>query len=670
MLQPRSVAVVGASERPGSFGRRMMLEALRSPARPVVHPVHPSYDKVQGLSCVPSLADLPPVDLVLLGVPDLALVDQVSVASSRGCGGAVVFGSAVGLGDDLRKAAGDLPLVGAGCMGFVNVSRGVRALGYVERDELVVGPIALVCHSGSAFSALLRTHRRLEYSLAVSSGQELVTTTADYLDYALDQPETRVVGLLVETMRKPARLRAALARAADADVPVVALAVGSSAAGQALVGAHSGALAGGDGAWEALCRAYGVHRVHDLDELVDTLELISVGRRPHRRTPAPGLATVHDSGGERALVADVAAAVGLPFAALGQRTLAELDGLLDDGLAAGNPLDVWGTGADTEGLLTACLTAVARDPGVGVTALAVDLVEEYDGEDSYPAAALAAHAASDAPFAVLTSTAASVHQPTAARLRDAGVPVLEGHRSGLRALGHLLSGGRPRPPLPAAGIPPAELPRDPAGLLRRLGELGVPVLPTHAVSSPGQAVEAAAACSLPVVVKAAVAHKTDVDGVRLGLATQAAVEAAYEDLARRLGPDVLVQPMAAAGVELALGVVRDPHLGPLVVVGVGGTLVELVAERAVALPPFDEAAARDLLAELPRVTALLAGIRGGPSADLGSVAAAVAALSRIASTLDDDVAALDVNPLVCGPAGCVAVDALLVTGSGGGSPLV
>jgi acyl-CoA synthetase (NDP forming) len=672
MLEPRSIAVVGASDRPGSFGRRMVTEALRSPARPVVHPVHPAYDQVQGLRCVPSVADLDPVDLALLGVPDRALVDQVSLASSRGAGGAVVFGSAVGLADRVRAVAGSMPLLGPACMGFVNVARGVRAIGYLERAGLAPGPIALVSHSGSAFSALLRTHRRLDYALAVSSGQELVTTTADFLDYALDQPETRVVGLLVETMREPARLRAALARAASEDVAVVALTVGSSAVGGALVGAHSGALAGADGAWEALCRAYGVHRVRDLDELVDTLELFALARRPRPGVPGSkplGLATVHDSGGERALLADVAATLGVPFAELGVATLAELTGLLDHGLEPGNPLDVWGTGADTEALLTGCLTTVAHDPSVGVTALAVDLVEEYDGDESYPAAALAAHAATDAPLVVLTSTAASVHQPTADLLRDAGVPVLEGHGPGLRALGHLLanaSPARPRPALPAEAHgtltgKPVRLPTEPSALLAALGDLGVPVVATATVRSAAEAVAVAAEAGFPVALKtAAVAHKSDVGGVVLGLSSAAEVAAAYEALAARLGPEVVVQAMAAPGVELALGVVRDPHLGPLVVMGVGGTLVELVAERAVALPPFDEAAATALLAELPRVSALLAGVRGAPAADLPAVAAAVAALSRVAVALDDDVVALDVNPLVCAPAGCVAVDALLV----------
>ena len=180
-------------------------------------------------------------------------------------------------------------------MGFVNVTAGVRAVGYVERDTLPHGPVAFISHSGSVFSAVLRTRRHLGFTLVVSAGQELVTTAASYLEYALHAGETRVVGLLLETLRDPDLMRAGLARAAEEGVTVVALTVGGSEAGRAMVAAHSGTLAGADGAWEALFDAYGVVRVRDLDELTDTIELFAAGRSaaaggrgsPRCTTPAP-----------------------------------------------------------------------------------------------------------------------------------------------------------------------------------------------------------------------------------------------------------------------------------------------------------------------------------------------------------------------------------------------
>ena len=311
MLEARTVALVGASPREGSFGHRLVTEVSKSTAPLDIHLVNPRYDEVLGRRCVASLDEVPaPVDLVLLGVPDAALETELGRAAARGDAGAVIFGSVhvPFPGDGLRARLAELArdagmaLCGGGCMGFVNVVHGLRAVGYVEPDPLPAGPVALVSHSGSAFSALLRTNRRIGFTLAVSSGQELVTTAADYLPYALDLPGTGLVALLLETLRAPDALRAALARAAEQDVAVVALTVGGSPTGRRMVSAHSGALAGDDGVWEALFDAFGVVRVSDLDEMLDTLELFSAGRRA-----TPG-------GSMRAMIAGLRQRAGFPLA--------------------------------------------------------------------------------------------------------------------------------------------------------------------------------------------------------------------------------------------------------------------------------------------------------------------------------------------------------------------
>lgn len=651
----------------------MTVEALRSPARPYIDLVNPRRADVLGQVCLPSLESLDdPPDLVLLGVPDSLLVEQLKQAAAVGAAGAVVFGSAVGLGVQLKAIANNagMALCGAACMGFINVGYGMRAIGYVERFPLEPGPIALVSHSGSAFSALLRTHRRLAYSLAVSSGQELVTSTADYLHYALELPETGVIGVLLETLRDADRLRAALDKAADRDVPVVALTVGSSPTGRAMVDAHSGVVAGDDAAWEALFDAHGVHSVNDLDEMVDTLELFAIGRRP--RPGAVGLATVHDSGAERALLADLATEVGVEFASLQPSTLSQLSALLDPGLQPDNPLDVWGTGADTRSLFASCLRSMADDPSVGAVALAVDLVVEYDDDESYVEAVLDAAGSVQSPVVVLSNVASAVDQDRAGRLRAAGVPVLEGTRGGLRALGHLLAHGwsperaradpidaaratRWRERLTAGSLGGAEA-------LSLLAEYGLPVAATTSATSAEDAVAAAERLGYPVVLKTdepAWLHKTDAGGVVLGLTKAADVEAAYRRLAGRLGSRVVVQVQASADVELALGLVRDPALGPLLVLAAGGILVEVLAQRVVALPPLDASGAARMLAGLPAGRAL-DGVRGNAPCDRGAVHAALAGLSQLAVELGDKIDALDVNPLIVSPSGALAVDALVL----------
>ena len=699
MLEARTVALVGASARAGSLGARMIAEVARSPSRPRTYLVNPRYDDIEGTPCLPSLAELPePVDLVLLAVPDTALEAQLDAAARTQARSAVIFGSAFdlpgtsGLRDRLAAIASQagMAVCGAGCMGFVNVARGLRAVGYIEPDPLPAGPVALVTHSGSVFSALLRARRGFGFSLAVSSGQELVTTAAAYARYALSLPETRVLALVLEAIRDAAELRAVLAGALAADVPAVLLSVGASEAGKALVSAHSGALAAADGAWEALAGAYGLHRVRDLAELADTLELFSVGRGSagqHRagRRCAPGtagIATVHDSGLERAHVADLAAELGVPFAPLGQATRDRLAAALDPSLAPANPLDVWGTGRDTEPLFAECLSALADDPAAAAVALAVDLVPEFDGDESYPRAVLTAAARTAKPVAVLAGLPAAVDPAAAVRLRAAGVPVLEGARSGLLALRHLLDHAEQKepPPAPHPAPHPAQVPggtarwretlaRHPAALggavlFDLLRDYGIPAVRARQVATRGAALAAAATIGYPVVLKTdepGIAHKSDVGGVRLGLADPGAAGAAYDDLAARLGPRVLVCETAPPGAELALGIVRDAALGPLLVISAGGVLIEILSERAVLLAPVTRSAAVAALGRL-RLAPVLAGTRGQPPADMEAIADAITGLSRLAGDLGDALEALDINPLICAPTGAIAADALLIPG--------
>ena len=683
MLEARSVALVGASARPDSLGARMIAELARSPSRPRTYLVNPRYPDIGGTPCLPSLAELPePVDLALLAVPDTALEDQLALAARTKVRSAVIFGNAfdadgaTGLRGRLAAIATDagMALCGAGCMGFVNVARGLRAVGYIEPDPVPAGPVALITHSGSVFSTMLRAHRGFGFSVVVSSGQELVTTAGAYAQYALQLNETRVLALVLEAIRDPADLRAALETALATDVPVVLLSVGLSQTGRNFVSAHSGALAAADGAWEALAGAYGLHRVRDLAELADTLELFAVSRRCAR--DHKGIATVHDSGLERAHVADLAAELGVPFAPLSPATTERLAKTIDPGLQPANPLDVWATGRDTEPLFAECLVALAADPQVAAVVLAVDLVPEFDGDEAYPRAVLAAAARTAKPVAVLAGLPAAVDPVAAARLRAAGVPVLEGTRSGLLALRHLLDHAarpelhRPEPPPPATPGPRRQrwapvLSAGPPGgavLFDLLRDYGIPAVRARAAGTRAQALAAAAEIGYPVVLKTdepAIAHKSDVGGVRLGLASPEAVGAAYDDLAARLGPRVLVCQTAAPGTELALGLVRDAALGPLLVISAGGVLIEIFSERSVVLPPVTRSSARVVLARL-RLAAVLAGARGQRPADLDAIADAITGLSELAADLGDLLDALDINPLICGPSGAVAADVLAV----------
>jgi len=557
----------------------------------------------------------------------------------------------------------------------------LRVCGFPEPADLEPGPVAVISHSGSVFSALLHNDRGLRFNLVVSPGNELVTTAAAYLDHALDLPSTRVVALFLETVRDPGRFRAVLAKAAARGVPVVALKVGRGRAARAMVAAHSGALAGEDGAYQALFDAYGVARVATLDELADTCELLAAGRRAH----PGGLAAIHDSGGERAHLLDLAEELRVPLAGISDATRRRLAAVLEPGLPAVNPLDAWGTGNHADEIFRACIRALLEDPDTAALAVDLDLTTEPTPDTSYVGLAVEAAAATSKPVAVVANLASAVDRAQAAALRADGIPVLEGTATGLAALRHLLAHrdflARPPPAAPAdaaaggaAGGPrrrwrerlAAGRPLDEAEGLAMLADWGIPVVAVEVASSRDEAVAAAARVGWPVALKTAargIAHKSEVDGVRLGLDGPDPLAAAYAGLAARLGPRVLVAAMAAPGVELALGVVRDPQFGPLVMVAAGGVLVEVLGDRRFALPPIDR---HQAMAMLDRLAArpLLDGTRGAPPADLAAVADAIVNLSALAADLDPLLAALDVNPLVAGPAGCVAVDALVVQAAG------
>jgi len=756
MLEPERIAILGASARPGSFGARLVAEVSASAGTSELFLVNPTYDHIGERVCIPSLAQIDgPVDLVLFGVPDAVLETELGLASRRGDRSGVIFGAAYEAPEpgrpDLRhrlaaraRDAG-MALCGAGCMGFVNLTTGLRAIGYLEPAMIPRGPIVLVTHSGSVFSALLRTPRRLGYTLAVSSGQELVTTTAEYIEYALGLEETRVIALFLEAMHDGPGLRRALHSALEADVAVVALTVGGSTRGREMVAAHSGALAGPTGAWEALFSDCGVIAVADLDEMVDTLELFAAGRRPPSRhaptrsgargmpraiEPEPracggsdsprdssvggaiswpvtaassradagscscrqpgeprgesqsgsrrhGLGTVHDSGAERTLVVDIAAGQGVALAELSSGTTERLATLLDPGLEATNPLDLWGTGARTEELFTEALCAMAADEGVDAIALSVDLVREYDSDDSYPRAALAVHAATTKPFAVLANCASAVDPPTAATLRSAGIPVLEGTRTGLRALGHLLAWtdradrlARERPL--QVGIDLARQRRWAEELekgvvtagraLDLLSAYGVETVPWREASTASQACACAAELGYPVVAKTAradIAHKSDVKGVVLHITTPSELTIAADELLRSFHAPIMISPEVRPGVELAVGIVHDVELGPLLVIGAGGLLVELLNDRVMALPPLSEGSVLDLLRRLA-LRPLLDGLRGAEPVALDGIAGAISAVANLGIELADHLDALDINPLICTASGAIAVDALAV----------
>lgn len=665
MLTPRSVAVIGASERRGSVGDQTVRQLISGGFGGAIYPVNPGYETIAGLTSHPTIGEVnEPVDVAVLAVSNASLETEVQGAIAAGARSLVIFASCHGEaadGSPLRQRItqivneSGIPVCGGNGMGLLNVEAGLRLCGFFQPPGLKSGGISFLTHSGSLFSAMLHNQRDLGFNLVVSTGLEMNTRMSDYLGWVLDRASTNAIALFMETVRDPAGFEKGLSLASDRQIPVVALKVGASKRARVAVATHSEAIAGEDAVYDALFDAYGVHRVHSMDEMLDTVELLA--SRP-KLFPG-GLGAVHDSGGERALLIDTADRLGVPLAAVSPATAEALSRILDPGLEPENPVDAWGTGRNAEDVFVACLDALATDSGVGVLAFSVDLTEEEDAASEYGLSVARAAKNTDKPMLVLTHVSSAVDREQARNLRESGIPVLEGTETALRAIRHLLDRvERASWPerAPRLTRPMRLQERDP---LRLLESYGIPFAETVTATTEEEARNSAEAIGYPVVLKTAeLAHKTEVDGVRLGIGDEAALSAAYEDISGRLGPTVTISRQVDRGVEIGLGSITDPQFGPVVVVSAGGTLIETLADTVALLPPFDARQARRAIDRLA-VASLLSGVRGSPSADHEALAEVVARFSELVADQAGVIDSIELNPLIAGPGAATAVDVLV-----------
>lgn len=670
MLRAGSVAVVGASERSGSVGDQTIRQLLSGGFRGKVFPVNPGYRTIHGLGSAPGLTSLEEaVDLVVLAVANSRLEGEMANVAALGARSVVIFASCHGDASDgsslrerIKVIAGEagIPICGGNGMGFLNIEGRLRVCGFYQPLVLRPGGVTFLTHSGSLFSAALHNRRDLRFNVVVSTGLETNTTMDKYMKWAMGLESTRVIGLFMETIRDPAGFAEALSEAEERDVPVVALKVGSSPRGRDAVATHSEGLAGDDAVYEALFEAHGVHRVTTMDEMMDTLAVFTSGRRAQGH----GLGAVHDSGGERAMLIDVAHRVGVPLPALGSEAVARLDEVLDPGLEAQNPVDAWGTGKDAESVFVEALNAVAGDPAVGALVFCVDLTTEESPNDAYAKAVLKVRDNTSKPIAVLANVTTTVDPEQAAQLRAEGIPVLEGTETGLRAVGHLLGHTlhRELPPLSprvtAVGDPSVGL-SGVAAAMDVLAGYGIWIPKSGLAKSRAEVVGAGRLIGYPLVLKTAenIDHKSDLGGVILDIWHEAGLIAAYETLGSRFGPTVMVSEAISGSVELALGMVLDAQFGPVMLLSTGGTLIEVIGDRIALRPPVDTPRAR-LAIDRMRARPLLDGVRGRAAVNIDALVDTVMRFSELAVDASATVSAIDVNPLIVGPDRAVAVDAL------------
>ena len=690
MLNPRSIAVVGATPRM-QYGGRFLAAAMGSMERGVnVYPVNPRYEEVQGLKAYPSVSELPEApDVVGVVVPYHAVLDTLRESHEKGAKSAIVIsaGFAERGVDDRRDLQGELGrfaqesgmrVSGPNCLGLANLKDDIWASASSRGASGLSGPVGLVCQSGaSAFGPFLTraVDEGIGFTYIVSTGNEADLDFCDFARYLLDDDDTKVIAGFIEGFKDGRKFVEVARMAAQRGKPIVLIKIGRSELGSRAAGSHTAALTGVDARYDAVFEQYGVTRVQDYDDLLQVSNLLARCPRPPRR----GVAVVSHSGGISSLTADMFGQAGLDLPPLSERAQDGINGILKGFGWAANPSDV--TGFANSDDFPAIMSYMAEDENVGT------LVVASAGADAQATQVIAQRDGSDKPVAFLwTGTRGA--QSGLPMLRQAGIPVFyvpDKLAAGVRYLNdyhdwreRYLSRGVAGVPEPTAGQEAlakalngerALSEYDSKALLRAFG---VPTTRGQRVGDTDEAVAAAEHIGYPVVVKvnsADILHKTEADAIRLGLADADAVRKAFEEVtagakaydANARIDGALVQEMVSGGVETIVGVSYDEQLGPFLLFGTGGVMVEVYNDVALRLCPITRQDALEMIDQV-KGGRLLRGFRGAPAADVDALADTLVRVSQMATQLEGSLGELDINPLMALPAGqgVKAADALVV----------
>jgi acetate---CoA ligase (ADP-forming) len=705
LMNPRSVAIVGASRRGVSALNReprgnRVIRNLKSFGYPgEIIAVNPKYSEVMDCPCFPDIGAIPkPVDCVVLAVPGRHVPDLLDSAADAGVRAAVVFSAGFAeIGaegrarqdrlENLSRERGFL-ICGPNCYGVLNVYGKTTLFASTIPAGFLSGPVALVSQSGGLSTTIanaLMLNRRVGLSYIVSCGNQAGATVEEYFNYFVEDDNTRVIAGFVEGFKRPQNLLEVARKAAARQKPLIILKGGRSEVSQRAAATHSGSLAGAAEVIDAAFRQHGIVSVRSLNELMDSISVFSCENFVTRYRGGRRVGVLSGSGGECTLVSDAAAGVGIEIPELAEETKSQLREAVADFGNMNNPLDGTGAMYDDERIFPRLLQALIDDRNIDVVTINLEANDprpkELKSGNRFASAIENAAAASRKPIACFSSIVGGPVDPEILLpLRAAGVPLMEGAECAMTTIRNLadyfgfqrndradaaIETTTPTSKKPPSGIMPAE------AAFRLFEEFGIPVAPMRLTRSAEEAVSAAERMGLPVALKvqsADIPHKSDVGAVALLLDNPGAVREAHARILReaaRRAPGaridgVIVQRMAGEGVEMILGVKRDPLFGAVVLCGFGGTLVEVLKDVAVGIPPLSRDQARDMVLRL-RGVAILGGVRGKPPADTDALCEAMVGVSRLASSLGERLAGLDINPLVVLPKGhgVVAVDALI-----------
>ncbi len=684
MIQPRSVAVIGASAQFSKVNGRPLKHLLEKGYQGKIYPVNPKYQEIGGLVCYPDAASLPQApDLAIIAVPAKDVAASLRALGEAGGRAAVVFSSGFGeMGElglaqehrlrDIAREYG-MVLCGPNCLGFINAYEHVYATFSQYADGPTnSGPIGFVTQSGAfgtAIAALVRD-RGLGLGYFINTGNEADATFSELMRVVIEDPRVRVAAGYLEGIRDGRALVDLARRCHELGKPLVLTKVGRTASGARAAASHTGSLAVEDALFDAVARQYGVLRARNEEQMLDMLQALSGCALPEGN----GLGIVTQSGGAGVMMTDRAEEVGLAVPVLEAQTSTALAAVMPSFGASGNPVDITGQFVAEPALLRESVLILLRDPQVHIGIVWLQLMSGHVDTLIEIFTQIRAQAAK--PFIVCWVAAPP---GVAERLREqdivmfgAGERAVEAAASLARyaAMKKAYAAGRAREELAERLVLPfadGAVPTvDAVGLLEKAG---VPMAPVALAASADEAVRAWRGFGRPVAMKIEspdILHKTDVGGVTLNLDDEPAVRAAFADLMERCQAGlprarlagVIVQPMSSGHIELVIGVKRDAVFGTMVMVGYGGILLEVLRDVSFRRAPFSESEANSMLGEL-RMRPVFDGVRGRPAVDVPRLCVLLASLSRWAAAVEQ-LDELDLNPLLIGSDGPVGVDSVVI----------
>jgi len=682
LFNPRSIALIGASE--SSSRARAVFNNLREFGyRGEIFPVNPTRSEVFGLKCYPSVTAIPAtIDAFIMAIQRDRVIPALEACVEKGVQAGVIvsagFAEASTEGKILQERltaiaeAAKIRICGPNCFGVANIHDRVALLLGTDVRHVQPGKIGLLFQSGGLLNLMLLAawDRGWGVSHAISCGNEAVVHVAHYIEYLVKDDRTQVVGILAEGIKDPERFLTVAKLAAELEKPLIVLKIGKSAKGVTAAQAHTGTLVGSDAAFDAVCTQYGVVRVHDLDDFIETVELFS----KRKKLRGDRLGVIAPSGAECGLVADIATDAGIDLPEFSGKTLDKLKQVQSPFLSIRNPMNAPEQYTRKGEIFNACIDALIEDENIDILGLRLPLPRLREDQDVVNRFADIVKAGEKTDKLLIVFSRASVSLPEYWRqlLRQHQIPFLLEYRKGFKALKSLLnyrhflerrgSATQSRPRVEADLSKVKNLIHSAGRILTErqskqiLAEYGIPVAVEALATNVDEAVAIANQMGYPVVLKIEspeIAHKTDAGAVEIGISSDAELRAAFNRItsnAKAYNPTaringVLVQEMIHGGREMIVGMTQDPQWVPTIVVGLGGIFVEVLKDIAIRVAPLNSADVEAMLRE-QKGEKILQGFRGQPAADIAAIIDTVLRFSQLCVDLKDEIEEIDINPLL------------------------